>query len=179
MGTKFNYKSYLIQKFDSTQKISRTFILKSDSKCWNWQDSIYIINNSTIYSVNKQMRVSDTTIRHPPYRNSEVLRKHLKKKHGIGRAPLPCPVCSRLMSSSAGLELHMRKEHSTEQLKRAAGLWKFETGSSGFGWFLVREGFIKPESRESSAIFSPLVFRKICPLWGWGVPPYSVNYFFC
>ena len=68
------------------------------------------------------MRVSDTTIRHPPYRNSEVLRKHLKKKHGIGRAPLPCPVCSRLMGSSAGLELHMRKEHSTEQLKRAAGL---------------------------------------------------------
>ena len=59
---------------------------------------------------------------HPPYRNSEILRQHLKRKYGIGRAPLPCPVCDKLVRSSASLKVHMKKRHSTEELKRAAGL---------------------------------------------------------
>jgi len=58
---------------------------------------------------------------HPPYRNSEVLMRHLKRKHGIGRAPLPCPVCAKLTSSTAKLTIHMKKEHTTDELKRAAG----------------------------------------------------------
>ena len=41
-----------------------------------------------------------TSSYHPPYRNTKVLRKHLKMKHGIGRAPLPCPVCGMLRGSS-------------------------------------------------------------------------------
>ena len=59
--------------------------------------------------------------RHPPYRNSEVLRKHLKRKHGVGRAPLPCPVCAKLMRGSTALKKHM-KLHTTKELKRAAGI---------------------------------------------------------
>ena len=63
-----------------------------------------------------------TSSSHPPYRNSESLRQHLKRKHGIGRDPLPCPVCDKLVRSSASLKVHMKKRHSTEELKRAAGL---------------------------------------------------------
>jgi len=59
---------------------------------------------------------------HPPYRNGEILRQHLKRRHGIGRAPLPCPVCDKLVRSSASMKVHMKKRHSTEELKRAAGL---------------------------------------------------------
>jgi len=62
-----------------------------------------------------------TSSPHPPYSNSEILRQHLKRKHGIGRPPLPCPVCDKLVRSSASLKVHMKKRHSTEELKRAAG----------------------------------------------------------
>jgi len=61
-----------------------------------------------------------TSSLHPPYRNSEVLRQHLKRKHGVGRAPLPCPVCAKLVGHTASLKRHM-KEHTTHELKRAAG----------------------------------------------------------